>query len=599
MNIDSLSIQSLLSSADGLVKLQQTLSLDGPLSQVFSDTLVEKINILNNFSEGKPTTENVTTNMPIGNEKLHEIAAFLNEKQAIPNSMGLLGKELPVFNRFEKNIDLENTLEALANVINTLEDVDLDNKFEAMLEKVEYLKAAIPEQFGMEEKLNKISEELQSIKDVISKFEVLENNTEKLGTAIVKQISLNNETNETNETNEVVVEGKLPQVEQFKKEHVDDKLTENNLPISNNLPEQIDSVVNAIEEIKKRVLNNSPLSKGTDLDVQIELLATEVESIKDTFVQNKTEELTAKIDQEQGVKPDIVTDQPQLEVHEEDDTILVADQIAAIIATLNEPQRQEKMVVAASLSELKPDQVKESLFVINKAEEKSFGITAKAEPETLLQHDNVPRKQENENPVIEVKRDDKKDFLSEKTIEPNNDKVLPRFATDIAMLNKAVLVENKAEIPAMTKHFAHPEWNKEMGERVIWMHKQEIPSAELRLNPKHLGPITIKVNVSQDQTTVTFNVQHAAVKEAIEAALPKLREMFSAQQLNLAEVNVSQENSGQRQPRNFSQMGSEAGERGNGKDMADNEHADRVMEIADEIEAGRAIASSGILSIFA
>jgi flagellar hook-length control protein FliK len=133
------------------------------------------------------------------------------------------------------------------------------------------------------------------------------------------------------------------------------------------------------------------------------------------------------------------------------------------------------------------------------------------------------------------------------------------------------------------------------------MHKQEIPAAELRLNPRHLGPITIRVDVTQDQATVAFTAQHAAVKEAIEAALPKLREMFSAQQLSLAEVNVSQEDTGQRQARSFAQMGSNSDRSGQKEkdEVASNEQAEKAKEIADEIEAGRAIASNGILSIFA
>jgi len=66
----------------------------------------------------------------------------------------------------------------------------------------------------------------------------------------------------------------------------------------------------------------------------------------------------------------------------------------------------------------------------------------------------------------------------------------------------------------------------------------------LRLNPGYLDPVTIKIDVTQDQASVAFTAQHAAVKEAIDAALPKLREMFSTQQLNLAEVSVSQEDAG-------------------------------------------------------
>lgn len=176
-----------------------------------------------------------------------------------------------------------------------------------------------------------------------------------------------------------------------------------------------------------------------------------------------------------------------------------------------------------------------------------------------------------------------------------------KIATDIANLNRAVISENKTQIAPMTKHFAHPEWNKEIGERVIWMHKQAIPSAELRLNPQHLGPISIKVDVTQDQTSIAFTAQHAVVKEALEASLPKLREMLSTQQLNLVDVNVSQDDSHQRQSQAFGQMGSDADDRSDKEstEVGSNESTDTILDIADEIEAGRAIASNGVLSLFA
>ena len=226
----------------------------------------------------------------------------------------------------------------------------------------------------------------------------------------------------------------------------------------------------------------------------------------------------------------------------------------------------------------------------------------------LLQQENTFRKLEQGNLALAPKQTKIDDLsglsdLSElsELNELGKTKDGAKFATDIANLSRAVISENKTQIAPMTKHFAHPEWNKEVGERVIWMHKQAIPSAELRLNPQHLGPITIKVDVTQDQASVAFTAQHAVVKEALEASLPKLREMLSAQQLNLVDVNVSQDDSHQRQSQAFNQMGSGAGER-NDKELAEignNEPTDKILDIVDEIEAGRAIASNGVLSLFA
>lgn len=198
--------------------------------------------------------------------------------------------------------------------------------------------------------------------------------------------------------------------------------------------------------------------------------------------------------------------------------------------------------------------------------------------------------------------DDTESALAELANQAKNiesDKTPSRIAADIAQLNRAVGPEKTVAVPAMSRHLGHPEWNQELGEKLIWMHKQDIPSAELRLNPQHLGPISIKIDVNQDQATVAFTAHNGAVKEAIEAALPKLREMLSGQQLTLADVNVSQQQSEQRQPRDFFQASDGQNGHPGQNDEAGTQANPAGTDIVEEIEAGRAIASNGLLSLFA
>jgi flagellar hook-length control protein FliK len=100
---------------------------------------------------------------------------------------------------------------------------------------------------------------------------------------------------------------------------------------------------------------------------------------------------------------------------------------------------------------------------------------------------------------------------------------------------------------------------------------------------------------------VAFTTQHQVVKDAIEAAIPKLKEMLQGQQLNLADVNVSQQQSEQRQStQDFFQMASDQGRKNpNDADVAETGAVNQSQSIVDEIEAGRAIASNGLLSLFA
>lgn len=83
-------------------------------------------------------------------------------------------------------------------------------------------------------------------------------------------------------------------------------------------------------------------------------------------------------------------------------------------------------------------------------------------------------------------------------------------------------------------------WGDEVGERVKWLVGQNIQSAKLSLNPPQLGPIEVRITVQNDQMNVTFTAHHAAVRDALESAVPRLREMFGDSGLNLADVDISQ-----------------------------------------------------------
>lgn len=85
-----------------------------------------------------------------------------------------------------------------------------------------------------------------------------------------------------------------------------------------------------------------------------------------------------------------------------------------------------------------------------------------------------------------------------------------------------------------------PGWSEELGGKVVWLINQQQQGAELRLNPPHLGPLEVRITIQQDQASVAFTAHHAVTREALEAAIPRLREMLGEQGLNLVDVNVSQ-----------------------------------------------------------
>ncbi|HEB81060.1 MAG TPA: hypothetical protein ENI71_04215, partial [Chromatiales bacterium] len=85
----------------------------------------------------------------------------------------------------------------------------------------------------------------------------------------------------------------------------------------------------------------------------------------------------------------------------------------------------------------------------------------------------------------------------------------------------------------------HPAWGEALSSRVLWVLDHQLPSASVRLNPPGLGPLEIRISLHQDQAQVSFASHHAVVRDAVEAALPRLREMFAGNGLTLAGVNIS------------------------------------------------------------
>lgn len=180
-----------------------------------------------------------------------------------------------------------------------------------------------------------------------------------------------------------------------------------------------------------------------------------------------------------------------------------------------------------------------------------------------------------------------------------------RVAADMAQLGQQLPVESKVSVPPMTKHVYSAEWNQELGSKIAWMTSQNISSADIKLNPEHLGPISIRIDMQNDQANISFTALNSGVKELLEASIPKLREMLGSQQLNLADVNVAQ-NAFSDQGQSSAQQ-NRPGQEGyrppaQTQDNAMNiagESEGVIDEVANQIEQSRAIVTQGIVSYYA
>jgi flagellar hook-length control protein FliK len=97
---------------------------------------------------------------------------------------------------------------------------------------------------------------------------------------------------------------------------------------------------------------------------------------------------------------------------------------------------------------------------------------------------------------------------------------------------------------------SHHDWSDELSNRVSWMIHQEVQTASVKLNPPHLGPLEVQVSLANDQVNVSFTTHHALVRDALDASMPRLRDMLGNSGLQLGDANVthhSYSNSNQQQ----------------------------------------------------
>lgn len=120
---------------------------------------------------------------------------------------------------------------------------------------------------------------------------------------------------------------------------------------------------------------------------------------------------------------------------------------------------------------------------------------------------------------------------------------------EVFRFNDLQLKESQSSLKTYTTSVELPvsqgAWAEKVNDKIVWLANQKIQFAEIHLNPQDLGPMEVKINVQNDQATVTFNSQHQGVRELLELNVNRLREMMSENGVDLAHVDVSDQSSQQ------------------------------------------------------
>ncbi|MBU2760492.1 flagellar hook-length control protein FliK [Acidithiobacillus sulfurivorans] len=100
---------------------------------------------------------------------------------------------------------------------------------------------------------------------------------------------------------------------------------------------------------------------------------------------------------------------------------------------------------------------------------------------------------------------------------------------------------------------ANPQWGEALGQQVQFLLGQGIQQATLQLNPPHLGPLEVHLDIQANgQANATFISPHPEVLQAISTAIPQLQQSFAAAGMSLGQANVGADGGGRFFSRNRS-----------------------------------------------
>jgi len=97
-------------------------------------------------------------------------------------------------------------------------------------------------------------------------------------------------------------------------------------------------------------------------------------------------------------------------------------------------------------------------------------------------------------------------------------------------------------LPPIELAVQDPAWDRAVSERVVMMTANRVQTAEIRLTPAELGPLRVQVTLDDGAAHVTFTAQHAVTRDALEQALPRLRDMFTDTGIQLGDARVDVDN---------------------------------------------------------
>ena len=83
-----------------------------------------------------------------------------------------------------------------------------------------------------------------------------------------------------------------------------------------------------------------------------------------------------------------------------------------------------------------------------------------------------------------------------------------------------------------------PLWREEFAASVNLLATQNVTSAELRVQPAELGPIQVSIRIEGGEASIACSAQHAQTRQALEDALPRLREVLESNGISVGNATL-------------------------------------------------------------
>jgi flagellar hook-length control protein FliK len=132
-------------------------------------------------------------------------------------------------------------------------------------------------------------------------------------------------------------------------------------------------------------------------------------------------------------------------------------------------------------------------------------------------------------------------------------------ATSAAAMQNPAALEVKANV-------GKSGWGQGFSNQIVMMASKGIQHAKIRLNPMHLGPIEAMVKITGENAVVNLTSLHLTTKEAMDNAVPRLKEMLNENGFSQVDVNVSHQDKKEQQEAGFTL-----------KERSDDEHGNPAM----------------------